>query len=234
MATTPTSEASVTEALTAPDYRSYFPIYIGGHAPITVAVYDPMKLRTNDFETKLTGITDNDGWSMTSSRSNEVIKNEYPIGIQNEQMIVEDGISANIKNSYALLDSVNNDGFVEATLESEGVNNWLTFVKDNDNTVIENWIRSAGKDSLKHLPFTKILDGTVAPFIFVRGSSIVMLPFQISLHTLSIHRLCKCRYSFYKRQIKMDTLPCFRNSRHYNTNSTEWYKENGFARRCIC
>nr|MBK9652052.1 hypothetical protein [Bacteroidota bacterium] len=202
------SEASVNEALTAPDYRSYFPIYIGGHAPITVAVYDPMKLRTNDFETKLTGITDNDGWSMTSSRSNEVIKNEYPIGIQNEQMIVEDGISANIKNSYALLDSVNNDGFIEATLESEGVNNWLTFVKDNDNTVIENWIRSAGKDSLKHLPFTKILDGTVAPFIFVRGSSDSYAPFSnIPAYTVDSQALASVDIVFTSDKSKWTRCP---------------------------
>ncbi|MBK8847175.1 MAG: hypothetical protein IPO27_11765 [Bacteroidetes bacterium] len=166
------NEKSIAEAITAPDYRSYFPVYQVNGSPVNISVYDPVKIKPLMLELKFDGtIEGQSNWEMQNMATKEKQISQVPFGVHNEQLITGWGLSAEIENKY--IDNgtsginKSNNPLITSYIVYENDNRWLNFVADNNSIKELNWIRS-GEVPYKTIDAEKIFEtvanGTWAPF----------------------------------------------------------------------
>ncbi len=155
----PESEA---EALMAPNYQSYEPVYVPGQGPVNVKVVDPQLLADGNWELYLNGPNYNGDSSYSISRGivpttgswklvrngNEVVYSETNLSIYNEQILEKYGISVAIKQALRPGDDqINRNGYLSSSISyADAGKTWLAGVRDEENRSYANWIRSGGFD----------------------------------------------------------------------------------------
>ena len=131
--------------------------YAQGSGPINIKVVDPLNVQEGDYTIAFEsnagsykeGVDTTEKWTITRTFDgvSESIEADYTIGIANEQIIPEWGISVEIKQIYY----ENSNGSVtnyftspiDVTIEYEDSSQiWLSQVSDNDQSYPTNWIRS--------------------------------------------------------------------------------------------
>lgn len=165
-------ETAIVEALSAPDYRSYFPLYKVNGSPVNISVYDPVKVKPLMLELKFDGITEGQsGWAITNASTNQMHESQLPFGVHNEQLFPDWGLAAEIENEYVDNGNSgitkNNNPLLNSYHVYENNNRWLNFVADNNLIKELNWIR-AGELPYKTIDpekiFETVINGTWAPF----------------------------------------------------------------------
>lgn len=163
--------ASINEAVTSEDYRSYFPVYSKNASPVNISVFDPVRVKPGVFDLRFDGVTENvSNWGLKEASMADTIKSEYPYGYANEQVISEFGLTADIR-SVAKLDKVVTEAtspILSSTISYSGPK-WLDFLADVNGGVDEdNWILSNEAPYLgidDDGVFEGILGGRFAPFM---------------------------------------------------------------------
>ncbi len=176
------AQASLNEAITGPAYRSYNPIYEKDRSPVNIAVYDPVRVTSNNFEIKFDGVADSSNWLLTNTSNGKLTPSERTLGSISQQILgyeenddfVAYGMYANIANvdEAGSPDAINN-GYLDASIEYSDPNKkWIDFIADANGSSTEDWI-SSGKiaDGTTPYPgiddgkvYEKVLGGTWAPF----------------------------------------------------------------------
>jgi len=167
------TDATELEILNSPSARSYYPIYERGRGPIDVKVYDPLLVTNGEYEIRFKGVSPDSIWMMKDLISGIEINSDRPLGITNEQLLPEWGLSANI---HAVQDpgtpGAINNGFLEANIIfADNSNQWLTGLADIDANSPQNWIRSGNSATApvdiagdEGQVYEGVINGTWAPF----------------------------------------------------------------------
>ena len=164
--------ATENEILNAPDFRSYYPVYTGGHGPVDIKVYDPMLVTKGNYETKFTGVAPDSLWEMKNLTTGLIVQSSRPLKERFEQLYPEWGLSANIYNIPDPGDAAAvNNGFLMADMTfSDNSNQWLTGLQDVDGGSPLNWIRSGNSTQAPvdlgdpGQVYEGLINGTWAPF----------------------------------------------------------------------
>lgn len=184
--------------------------YENNFGPIDVKVIDPLNVKPGDYQ--LIFLKDsNDGldsanWVIVRNTVDSIYS-DRTIELLNEQIIPEWGISINIKQYVHEIITGNKAGtkLLDASIEFDGDNQWLTGVSDLDGEFSQNWIRSGTVDvtpvdatscldpsqfndiSLTSTvfldgdqEFEKILEGTWAPYILTAINSCNHAPVDVN------------------------------------------------------
>ncbi|MBK7108707.1 MAG: hypothetical protein IPH61_06060 [Bacteroidetes bacterium] len=172
------------------------PVYEGRHAPIDVAVYDPVRVPAADFQVMLYDSSlaasgapsgyamnyDSTWWVITNLTSGESVKSDFPIGFKNEQIIPDWGLAVTIKGVYppgpnpavAGVEWEANNGLIGWNIEYENVNMpWLSGVPNVNGSPLLNWLRSGVDET--DIPgvddnevYESIFGGTIGPMGLTR------------------------------------------------------------------
>jgi len=179
------SKASIDELIskTDPPFRIDNPVYERGSGPINIKVVDPLKVVNAEFilkfdsifSVKKQNVSDNglilsggdtatmfsSTWTLESVDLDKTYNSETSIDINNEQLLLDIGLSVQINQvylpgpynvgmipdlpddypAYAILS--NNNGYLESSLNfADSTQFWLYGVPDTDNPGPYNWIRS--------------------------------------------------------------------------------------------
>lgn len=153
-----------------PPYRVREPEYVNGNGPLRIKVYDPVLVKDYSFENRFDGATDASNWVQKNVNNNVSIPSERPLGSDNEQVMPEWGITANIKNVIeAGKPGAENNALLESSIEFANTDaQWLTGVKDLEDASAEDWILSgaggayAGLDDIQ--AYETMVNGTWAPY----------------------------------------------------------------------
>ena len=152
---------STTEAQIVSNKFVAQPTYKQGAGPIDIKVIDPLNVQEGDytiaFESNANiykeGIDSTEKWYITRTFDGvtETITADYAIGVANEQIIPEWGISINIKQIfYSNVNGGVSSYFtdpIDATIEFEDSSQiWLSQITDSDQIYPTNWIRSGTAD----------------------------------------------------------------------------------------
>ncbi|MBD3636051.1 MAG: T9SS type A sorting domain-containing protein [Crocinitomicaceae bacterium] len=187
------------------------PTYQSGYGPIGVKVIDPLNLAagtyTLRFDQNPSDINEA-SWSIERlyNSQTEVISSDYVVGVKNEQLILDWGISVTINQQYYEGTGNCTDKYTDpiaATLTyADSSKSWLSGVSDDDQYYPTNWIRSGSTNENEgdnpggcnpynwiynqcayndyslddEQEYEKLLDGTVAPFNRV-GAGVYGMPF---------------------------------------------------------
>lgn len=154
-------EASEAEALAAPEYQSYQPVYRAGAGPINVRVVDPLKVQGADWELHITGaVKDNTldpnesrgihdstaAWMLINKTDNSTIYSERNLVVANEQILEKYGLGITV-NQVARPgdDQAGKNGLISSSISFEDPTKpWLAGVTDAEGPDYRNWIRSGG------------------------------------------------------------------------------------------
>ncbi|UKN03566.1 T9SS type A sorting domain-containing protein [Paracrocinitomix mangrovi] len=191
-------------------------LYEEGAGPIDVKVIDPLNLADGTFTLRFgqdSSSVDEDTWTLTrdyidenGAAQTESVSSDYVIGIRNEQLILDWGISVRVNQQFYIGTGLEANKYTEpidATITyADSSKAWLTGVQDDDQFYPTNWIRSGstaenetdnpgGCDPQNWIYnqcayndkaldddqlYEKLLDGTVAPFNRV-GAGVYGMPF---------------------------------------------------------
>lgn len=201
------------------------PVYESGQGPVNVRVYDPVMVPAADFELVILDsasspkpiLSGSDGyWVLRNLTSGEEYYSDKNIGIENEQLIPEIGLSITIgqKPSPGTYNGADNNGFLEATKVYDDPGNlWLSGVADGDGVsgtaAIFNWIRAGTNEDGDYADYTApmldedevyedVIDGTFAPMPLLGG-----LRHNINDNPLAPLRLI----AGLSARLKMDSVP---------------------------
>lgn len=194
------------------DGRVDQPVYKSGYGPVGVQVIDPLNLKAGLYTLgfgQTVADLDNDKWWIerydATNNTRDTVHSDYIIGIANEQLIPDWGISVNITQKFYLGNGGETTLYTEpidATMEfADSSKIWLYGIPDDDGTYPTNWIRSGSNsvpdevdptcDPLDWIynpcyyydkslddesAYEKLLGGIVAPFNRV-GGQIYGMPF---------------------------------------------------------
>lgn len=150
---TPESENELMSK-TAPPYIVEHPTYMNGRGPVHVKVIDPLNVKKGDYIIKL--IPDSAGgigkskWELTNTLTNEIYNAEADISVENEQLLLDIGLSVQIAQVLKPGRGVKPDsimapqnGYLESSITfADSSQIWLTGIADDDNPGPWNWIRS--------------------------------------------------------------------------------------------
>ncbi|MBI1221581.1 MAG: hypothetical protein GC180_03170 [Bacteroidetes bacterium] len=197
------SEKSVEELLRAP-YFSSKPKYLGAGGPVNIKVVDPIKVPNANFELVIEDLDTNyqagsrrdslhdatTTWYLVNIDDQDTVYSDTSIHLPDEQVIAKWGMSVTVGQAVApgwptnQLDDANGYIGYDVVWEDDA-RQWLTGLKDNDNSVMwMNWIRSGNRgrtDNFTDMNYTqdfaiggeamdpferyeKIFNGTVAPY----------------------------------------------------------------------
>jgi len=157
-----------------PPYRILQPEYINGRGPLNLKVYDPVLIKDLTFETRFDGVTDAANWSMKNFENNFVVASERTLGIKNEQVLPEWGLTATLQNVLeAGKPGAENNALLTSSIEyADPSKAWLNSVVDIDdpNPVPgpQDWIRSGAGGIYGGLDdgqfYETVVGGTWAPY----------------------------------------------------------------------
>ncbi len=129
-------------------YFAANPTYDFDKGPLNIKVIDPLNVVAGDFTLKFippaSGKIDSSRWILTNKTTGQSWKSDTTIAIDNEQLLLDIGLSVTITQSKAPGDLTGiNNGFLEATVQyADSSKKWLSGVPDNDAYAPFNWIRS--------------------------------------------------------------------------------------------
>ena len=173
------TDASIETILAAP-YWMANPTYKVNESPVNIKVVDPLNVPEGDFEFRLDGLTNSDGWKLIYK--NDTVSSYSTLGNSIEEVIQNWGLSLEVKQVVKPgEDVINGNGYITGSSEfGDNTKRWLTFLQDGEGCEnAANWIRSGisanpddatcddnlGLDSLQF--YEKVLGGTWAPFALV-------------------------------------------------------------------
>ena len=146
-------EASLEEAVQAPNYRVQTPTYVVGdvagqtNTPIEIKVVDPLKIQSGDYTVAFYQNAEDEAgdyrWYIVGGELLDTIFSSSAMSSQKEELVPELGISVTVKD----VDNAGVDIFTNGLVGSQIVyedprNPWLTGVPNADGPVAANWIRS--------------------------------------------------------------------------------------------
>jgi hypothetical protein len=198
------------------NYKVSHPKYKSGAGPIDIKVIDPLNLAdgsyTLGFNKDSSSVNEATWWlaraytDVNGVNQIDTMTSDYVIGIRNEQLILDWGISINVSQEFYTGSGTCSNKYAEpidATLSyTDSSKAWLFGVPDNDNFYPTNWIRSgstneseadnpAGCDPTQWIynqcayndyslddeqKYEKLLGGTVSPFNRV-GAGVYGMPY---------------------------------------------------------
>ncbi|MEZ4922657.1 MAG: T9SS type A sorting domain-containing protein [Crocinitomicaceae bacterium] len=138
------------------------PTYKPGAGPVDIKVIDPLNLASGNYTLgfdNTASSVDEGGWWLARSytdenglASNDTVFSDYVVGIRNEQLILDWGISVNINQQF--YEYYGGTGSysrfvepIEARISyGDSSKAWLWGVSDDDNFYPSNWIRSGSTD----------------------------------------------------------------------------------------
>ncbi len=140
-------------AKTSPPFILENPVYENGKGPVKIKVIDPLNVKKGNYTIKFvpsstTGVSSSK-WTLTNNLSGEVYSSDTTIAVDNEQLLLDIGLSVQIKQvlrpgrnpndtAMALL-----NGYIESSISfADSSKIWLTGITDIDNPGPWNWIRS--------------------------------------------------------------------------------------------
>lgn len=138
------------------------PRYEQNAGPINVKVIDPLSVKGGQFYIQFNGVGDSSKWIISKADGTPLYDNVYAdtadfvISRYNEQLFLDLGIAVSIANPTAAATSIDystmTGGIVDenAVLSSsitfaDSLQQWLSGISDNDNTVLRNWVRSGSQ-----------------------------------------------------------------------------------------
>lgn len=166
------TEETENAILTNPNNKVDFVTYKGGAGPIGIKVIDPFKVQKGDYELRFIdsvflsksafSVRDSlsnptrTSWVLTNLTLGKSVFSDTVIGLNNEKVIPEWGMSVSINQKVGPGDPENledkSNGFISASMNfTDQGNPWLTGLRDNDGLSTNpsfswfNWIR-AGKN----------------------------------------------------------------------------------------
>lgn len=150
---TPESEKELMSK-TTPPYIVEHPTYMNGKGPVNIKVIDPLNVKKGNYTIKLvpdslSGIS-KAKWVLTNTLTNEVYNSETDISVDNEQLLLDIGLSVQITQSLKpgrgpKPDSIMapQNGYLESSITfADSSKIWLTGIPDDDNPGPWNWIRA--------------------------------------------------------------------------------------------
>ena len=178
--------------------KSLKPVYENSRGPLNVKVVDPLNVKSGEYTVKFNMDTvssiDYASWTITNNLTGEVINSDRTIKIANEQLMLDEGLSITIQQSFNPGDLVNgtDNGFLEATISyADSSKRWLSGIPDYDGSGFQNWIRSGtSNDNVNAVNsdyepstsvsawidpqenYEKVLSGTWAPYRLCARTSI--------------------------------------------------------------
>ena len=175
------TKESLNEAMTAPTYKTFNPVYENNAGPIDIKVIDPLNVKNADYTLKfdvLSNKIDTARWTLYNNTTGEAYQSEKTIKVANEQLFLDLGISITIAQIAKPGSSLaTNNGYIGATMTfADSSKRWLTGVPDIDGPSAWNWIRSGTTENAAapeendyigidpNEDYEKILDGTWAPY----------------------------------------------------------------------
>ena len=168
-----------------------FPVYKAGKGPIQVKVIDPLNVKAGvysvQFKDTITANKLGDAYWTLHLPSGDSINSDQIIAVENEQLILEHGLSITIKQvDNPGINKLAGNGVIGSSVEyGDSTLNWLGGFKDRDGETDENWIRSgtdvfdvgsvisfyndydSGNPLDENSDFENLIDGTWAPYRFV-------------------------------------------------------------------
>jgi hypothetical protein len=130
------------------------PTYANGKGPVNIKVIDPLNVKKGNYMIKLVpdtlaGIA-KASWALTNTLTNEVYHSETDISIDNEQLLLDIGLSIQINQVLKpgrgpKPDSIMaaQNGYLESSITfADSSKIWLTGIADDDNPGPWNWIRA--------------------------------------------------------------------------------------------
>lgn len=150
-------------AIEAPNYRVFNPTYKAGAAPIKVKVIDPLNIKGGEYTLQFQDSTPRDLTDATyiiyGDELEDTVRFDKTIEVGTENILLDLGISVSVEQAnYPGLPETENSGFLEASIEFEDGNEWLTGVLDGDGFTAVNWIL-AGKTATEDDPATPVDEG---------------------------------------------------------------------------
>ncbi len=144
-------------AKTSPPYILENPEYENGKGPINVKVIDPLNVKKGKYELRFIPRADNKidsaKWELTNTLTGEVYHSDTSILVSNEQLLLDIGLSIQIKQVLRPGRSPQDDamevqnGYLESSISfADSSRIWLTGIVDIDVPGPWNWIRSGVLD----------------------------------------------------------------------------------------
>lgn len=144
------------------------PRYKKNAGPIDVKVIDPLNVKPGQFYISFNGVDADSKWVISKADGTPLYDSVYTdtadftISRYNEQLFLDLGISVSLKNPTAVASEidpivsganvsvmggiVNNDVVLSSNMKfSDSTMQWLSYIPDNDNSVIFNWVRSGAQ-----------------------------------------------------------------------------------------
>lgn len=160
------SNSPYQDAMRNPPYRILQPEYEINSGPLNLRVYDPTLVRNFDYVTRFGGVSSTSGWAMNSVNPLVTVNSQVGIGIENEQVIPEWGLTATLFNvAEAGKSGAVNNGLLSSSIEySDPTKQWLNPVVDTDDESATDWIRTAVTPGLDDgNVYQSVVGGTWAP-----------------------------------------------------------------------
>jgi len=150
-----------------------FPIYKEDKGPITVKVIDPLEVKASVYQvqfkdTTTSGNLNNAFWDLLVLRNDSVIEGDQSIAVENEQLIVSEGISITIKQVNEPGTEIDlGNGVITSSIEFEDPSlRWLGGFADREGQTDANWIRS-GSSSFGTAPGDDPYDDALSGTTFI-------------------------------------------------------------------
>ncbi len=148
------------------------PTYKNARGPVNIKVFDPTLVKAQNIDVRLSGVEQTDGYSMYNFNTSTLTMSERPLGIVNEQVLPEWGLTSTINTvTEAGKPGAVNNAFLESSISYSPKDNiWLSSLKDLNNLVYpyENWIESGPSSVNPGLDdegvYEKVVDGTWGPY----------------------------------------------------------------------
>ncbi|MFO8086622.1 MAG: T9SS type A sorting domain-containing protein [Bacteroidales bacterium] len=144
------TQESIDAIMESPDYRIKHPEYKNGLGPIDIKVVDPLNVKPGTFTIMFDvpgANIDSAGWVMLNSSdyTDTIATSEHTISVGNEQLLLDYGISIDIRQVVEPGNPEINDdnGLITSSIiYADSSRQWLSGVPDNDASPTLNWIRS--------------------------------------------------------------------------------------------
>jgi hypothetical protein len=141
------------EAIIVGNYAMDHPVYKSGKGPIQVQVIDPLRVRSGFYQVQFKDTTVgtlNDAYWTLHTPSGDSINADQLINVENEQLILNHGLSVTIKQ--VVNPGINNEvgesnGVIGSSVEyGDSTLRWLGGFTDTEGENDGNWIRSGNSD----------------------------------------------------------------------------------------
>ncbi|MFO8054385.1 MAG: T9SS type A sorting domain-containing protein [Bacteroidales bacterium] len=148
------TEESLEAIMDDPEYRIEHPEYQNGYGPVNVKVIDPLNVKAGNYTIIFDvdgGDLDNAGWVLLDSEdmTDTIAVSEQTIAVDNEQLIMDIGLSVDIRQVIEPgdPDELQDNGVLTSSLTfADSSKQWLGGVPNQDASPSLNWIRAGSAE----------------------------------------------------------------------------------------